>query len=234
MILLLLGACSDQSSEFVSNRSAVGSNGGEVETDEAIISEADSESSANAIAVEPKSVAEEENALDEEDQDGEAQEVPKVPFGLKSNDIAEGQAIGKQFACVGKGGQNIAPQVSWGDGPDGTVKFALVMDDEDCGAGVNACEHWSVYNIDAKVKALEQKFGNAAAAGFATGKNYDNSDLYAGPCPPDTHTYRFSIYALKDGMPDIADGTQHTRASFKNAFGDFIIEESTLTAPFTP
>jgi Raf kinase inhibitor-like YbhB/YbcL family protein len=80
--------------------------------------------------------------------------------------------------------------------PEGTVCFALYMDDPDA---VPVCGyrfvHWMAVNI--KDSALPEDFSRQAGDKAVHGKN-DMGDLgYGGPAPPDKdHTYEITVYAL--------------------------------------
>ena len=45
-------------------------------------------------------------------------------------------------------GENISPDLSWKDTPDGPVSFAVVCEDPDASAGTWV--HWTMWNVPAK------------------------------------------------------------------------------------
>src|SRR5690349_14448918 len=51
-----------------------------------------------------------------------------APLDVTSDAFDDGAAIPKQFTCSGDG---ISPPLAWSEGPEGTLSFALVVDDPD-------------------------------------------------------------------------------------------------------
>jgi Raf kinase inhibitor-like YbhB/YbcL family protein len=100
----------------------------------------------------------------------------------------------------GAAGGDTSPELSWSHAPWGTRSFVVVLYDETA-----AFTHWGMYNISGKAHGLPQ---NAGAAGSTDGQqiNNDFGTLgYEGPCPPaddppDTHRYRFTVYALSSDL----------------------------------
>ena len=129
-------------------------------------------------------------------------------FTLTSEDYTNGGAIpaihaddiennGTQL-CANGDAENSSPQYTWSNAPEGTVSFALIMDDEtppcdeDDGG---ACLHWAVYNIPASVKSFDSGVDTSEISGVV--ETSDFGDGYYGPCPPNgEHTYITTIYAL--------------------------------------
>jgi Raf kinase inhibitor-like YbhB/YbcL family protein len=92
-------------------------------------------------------------------------------------------------------GSDATPNMTWKDPPEGTMSFALVMED----ISVNPARdtrpdppgrwtHWVVYNIPKDVRQLSGAVPEGATLGLP----------YSGPNPPkgETHTYVFTLYAL--------------------------------------
>jgi Raf kinase inhibitor-like YbhB/YbcL family protein len=100
---------------------------------------------------------------------------------------ADGGAIGARYTCDGAG---VSPAISWTAPPAGTVELVLLVTDDDAGF-----YHWAVTGID---PASGSKAEGATFAGATEGKNDFGNIGYGGPCPPagETHTYRYSLYAL--------------------------------------
>src|SRR4051812_30845243 len=98
-------------------------------------------------------------------------------LSLNSTAFAEGQTIPTQYTCDGA---DQSPPLAWGEPPQGTQSFALVVDDPDAPSGL--FRHWAVYDIPAGTRSLDagQATGSQAVNGFGkTG--------YGGPCPPKGH-----------------------------------------------
>jgi hypothetical protein len=129
--------------------------------------------------------------------------VSAQTFTLKSNDIG-GQATNKQFFDgFGCHGENISPQLSWENAPEGTKYFAVTMYDPDAPTG-SGWWHWVIFNIPAKVSELKSNAGDVSKSIAPKGSVQSMTDFgkqgYGGPCPPPgaPHEYLISVYALKD------------------------------------
>ncbi len=123
-------------------------------------------------------------------------------FTLKSNDIG-GQATQKQFAAgFGCHGENVSPQLSWENAPDGTQGFAVTMYDKDAPTG-SGFWHWVIFNIPANTTSLPSNAGDITKNLTPAGAVQSNTDAgkpgYIGPCPTPgaPHQYLFTVYALK-------------------------------------
>lgn len=110
-------------------------------------------------------------------------------ISLTSGAFANGQAIPAQFTCDGA---DRSPPLAWGEPPQKTKSFALVVDDPDAPGGT--FRHWGAYDIPADARSI--------AAGQAVGSQALNDfgkPGYGGPCPPKghgPHHYRFKLLAL--------------------------------------
>src|SRR5256885_4651949 len=108
---------------------------------------------------------------------------------LTSDAFQDGQPIPKQHTCDGA---NQTPALSWGEPPQGTKSFALVIDDPDAPGGT--FRHWGAYDIPASTQSI--------AAGQKVGTEVTNDKGgpgYTGPCPPPghgLHHYHFKLFAL--------------------------------------
>jgi Raf kinase inhibitor-like YbhB/YbcL family protein len=110
-------------------------------------------------------------------------------FELSSTAFAHNERIPSKYTCDG---ENISPDLSWKNVPEGTKSFALIVDDPDAPAKVWV--HWIVFNISSAITHLEE---NATTNNFMTGLNDFKTQNYGGPCPPSgTHRYQFTLYAL--------------------------------------
>ena len=123
-------------------------------------------------------------------------------FTLKSSDIG-GQATQQQFYNgMGCKGQNISPQLSWENAPEGTKYFAVTMYDKDAPTG-SGFWHWVVFNIPANITELKSGAGEVAKKMLPKEAIQSITDFgktgYGGPCPPPgaPHQYLITVYALK-------------------------------------
>jgi len=154
---------------------------------------------------------------------------------LQSNSFSDGGPIPLKHACTAQGGDNISLQLHWENAPE-VGYFSIIMDDEvsPCGSGDAACRHWALFNIPADTDTIPEDFDSTTEGGIVEGMNYANSASYAGPCPPNAHVYKISLYALSDSMPVIEPGVAYTRSQFKVEFGAEILAEDTIEGMFGP
>lgn len=124
-------------------------------------------------------------------------------FALTSTMLTEGAAFNPANTCDGTAG---SPDLTWTGGPV-AQSYAVILTDESI-----ALDHWFIYNIAGM--SLPTKVDNTASPANAPGahqtKSYDNStDGYLGPCPPNKHTYTFTVFALDVAtLPGTPDRTQ--------------------------
>jgi len=142
---------------------------------------------------------------------------------LKSDFFAEKEVVPERFSCEGK---DISPPLEWGDVPEGTKSFALLMEDPDAPAGTWV--HWVLYDIPGSTRGL--------AEGEVKGTEGINSwkrSGYGGPCPPPghgVHRYYFTLYALSEaatGLPKGADAKQ-----VRSAIKDKVIAKAELMGTY--
>jgi len=94
-------------------------------------------------------------------------------------------------------GEDVSPQLSWSNVPEGTRSFALICHDPDAPLvtpGSYGFVHWVVYNISGSVTQLAED-----EKGHTSGVNSYGGDGYGGPMPPEghgVHHYFFWILAL--------------------------------------
>ena len=121
-------------------------------------------------------------------------------------------------------GNNISPDISWSNLPEGTRQLALILDDPVF--GLPPFVHWVAYNIPVSATGLPEGLSANAIVthpgleGMINGNNGTRRSGYFGPRPPNNgkvHTYNFRVYALdyalklpdglnKDGLLQAMDG----------------------------
>jgi Raf kinase inhibitor-like YbhB/YbcL family protein len=118
-----------------------------------------------------------------------------MPFVLKSSVFNEGESVPSKYTCDS---DNINPEMFFENVPEGTVSFALLMDDPDIpdsvkqSRGIEVFDHWVLYNIPGETRTI----GEGVSIG-SQGLNSRGTEGYIGPCPPDReHRYFFRLYAL--------------------------------------
>ena len=137
-------------------------------------------------------------------------------FTLKSTTFADGKMMPKKVAnsqanastnpnCVG---ENVSPQLSWSNVPDGTKSFVLLMSDPE-GRAPGGVSHWVAYGIPATVTGFAEGETSKASDKYVGGKSTMGVGNYSGPCtPPNTtpHHYTFVLIATDFDPKDLAPG----------------------------
>jgi len=122
-------------------------------------------------------------------------------LSLTSNAFQNGQPIPVQFTCDGV---DQPPALGWGEPPQGTKGFALVIDDPDAPSGT--FRHWGVYDIPASARSI------GGGQRIRTEVNNDfGKPGYGGPCPPKghgPHHYHFKLFALDVDKLDLRAGAK--------------------------
>jgi Raf kinase inhibitor-like YbhB/YbcL family protein len=134
-----------------------------------------------------------------------------------SADAAEFQAVSRSFApgvlanaqfanAMGCTGDNISPDISWSNAPEGTKSFVVTLYDKDAPTG-SGWWHWVVVDIPADATSLASGAG-ADVAKLPAGARMITTDAgqaaFGGTCPPPgaAHTYTLTVKALKvDKLP---------------------------------
>ena len=118
-------------------------------------------------------------------------EEGKNPMTLKLTSSAfQGEgSIPKKYTCDG---ENISPDLLWGDLPQGVKSLALIVDDPDAPAGTWV--HWVLFNIPPAQTNLKEGVHGVGVEGVNDFRKLG----YGGPCPPKgkPHRYYFKLYAL--------------------------------------
>ena len=137
-------------------------------------------------------------------------------FTLKSATFADGKIMPKKVAnskanaptnpnCVG---ENVSPQLSWSNVPDGTKSLVLLMIDPEGrgGAGVN---HWVAYGIPASVTGFAEGEVSKQTDKYVGGKSTQGVAFYSGPCTPPNqmpHHYTFVLIATDLAPTELPPG----------------------------
>jgi Raf kinase inhibitor-like YbhB/YbcL family protein len=148
-------------------------------------------------------------------------------FTLKSSTFEDGKTMPKKVAnskantqnnpnCVG---DNISPEFSWSNAPEGTKSFAMLMTDPE-GRGGASVIHWVAYGIPTSVAGFAEGEVSKPSDKYVGGKGTRGVGFYSGPCtPPDTmaHHYTFVLIATDFDPNELAPGLTHDEITAKLA-----------------
>lgn len=130
-------------------------------------------------------------------------------------------------------GQDLSPPLAWDAVPEGTLSFALIMEDPD--APLRTFTHWLICDIPATTRALPEGIPKRENVGTPVravqGVNGFRKVGYGGPMPPKgaTHRYVFTLYAL-DAALDLPGG--FNRNQLREAMRGQILAQGTLKAKY--
>jgi Raf kinase inhibitor-like YbhB/YbcL family protein len=137
-------------------------------------------------------------------------------FTLSSTTFADGKIMPKKVAnsqanrsgnpnCVG---DNVSPQLSWTNVPDGTKSFVLLMNDPE-GRAPSGVSHWVAYGIPSTVTGFAEGEASKASDKYVGGKSTMGVGFYSGPCTPPNvtpHHYTFVLIATDFEPGDLPAG----------------------------
>lgn len=123
-------------------------------------------------------------------------------FTLNSATLGGNATLTEEFNGFGCTGENVSPQLSWENVPEGTKSFAITMYDPDAPTG-SGWWHWVVVDLPAEVSSLPANAGNPEKGlmpevAIQSLTNYGVPG-YGGPCPPEghgIHQYVITVHAL--------------------------------------
>jgi hypothetical protein len=148
-------------------------------------------------------------------------------FSIKSSTFADGKIMPKKVAnstanapsnpnCVG---ENVSPQFSWSNVPDGTKSFAFLMIDPE-GRAPGGVNHWVAYGIPASVTGFAEGEVSKPGDKYVGGKSTQDVGFYSGPCTPPNataHHYTFVLIATDFDPKELTPGL--TRDELTAKFG---------------
>ncbi len=122
---------------------------------------------------------------------------------ISSNDIQEGYPMAKTFeySSWGCNGENLSPQLSWKDAPEGTKNFAITVFDPDA-PSESGFWHWIITDIPNDVFQLPRGANIKKVGGKEHSIDYGTVG-FGGACPPKgdgMHRYQFTVWALPKAL----------------------------------
>ena len=142
-------------------------------------------------------------------------------FTLESTTFKDGQLLPKPVGDIpARGanckGENVSPQLSWSNAPEGTRSFVFVVSDPDAGLGAGIT-HWVAYGISPETTLFAEGEASQPSGKYVAGKSTKNIPGFGGPCPPpgSPHHYLFKIVATDLDPKDLPPGLTITELQEK-------------------
>jgi Raf kinase inhibitor-like YbhB/YbcL family protein len=155
-------------------------------------------------------------------------QAQSAAFSISSSSFSNGGDIPKKFSCDGP---DVSPALAWTEPSGGTKTFALLVDDPDAPAG--NWNHWAIWNVPARVRALSEGVGKSRRLpdGTEQGMNDFHKVGYNGPCPPANkpHHYHFKLYALDTQLSLKGDAG---KPELERAMKGHVLAQAELTGTF--
>jgi len=148
---------------------------------------------------------------------------------ITSDSIAAGGSIDLRYAEPGVGGENVSPELSWSEGPEGTQSYSITCFDPDAPTG-SGWWHWVVTDVPASVTSFDE--GAALPAGARTWTNDYGYPGWGGPWPPPgpEHHYVFTVFAVGVPKLDVPDDASSAVARLTLSFN--VLDRGSFTAVF--
>ena len=130
----------------------------------------------------------------------------------------------------------VSPPLQWSHVPEGTVSFAIVVDDPDSALRHTTDEvlHWLIFNIPGCSRSLPENVPHDPTLpdGAIQGKNSGGVTGFRGPGAPAAgpyHHYLFQLYALDTKL---SLGPDTTRQDFLQAIAGHMLGKGVLVGRF--
>jgi Raf kinase inhibitor-like YbhB/YbcL family protein len=147
-------------------------------------------------------------------------------FTLSSATFQDGKIMPKRISnskanmannpnCVG---DNVSPQLSWSNVPDGTKSFVFFMTDPE-GRGGASVFHWVAYGIPPSVTGFAEGEVSKSSDKYVGGKSTQGVGFFSGPCTPPgmPHHYTFVVIATDFDPTELPPGLTHDEVAQKLA-----------------
>ncbi|OAJ94014.1 YbhB/YbcL family Raf kinase inhibitor-like protein [Vibrio bivalvicida] len=153
---------------------------------------------------------------------------------IYSDDIQEGHPMAKTFEYSGWGctGDNLSPQLSWKDIPEGTKSFAITAYDPDAPTE-SGFWHWIALDVPVKTTQLPRGVNITELGGQEVSIDYGSAG-FGGACPPvadGMHRYQFTVWALPKAKLGLDKNTPAAVVGF--TLNSIALDKATLTATYT-
>ena len=136
-------------------------------------------------------------------------------------------------------GDEVSPQLTWSNVPEGTASFVLIFHDVDAaiGNGTDDVLHWMLWNVPGTSRGIPEKVSQGSQLPDGTRQISASGPYYRGPgalASGPMHHYVFELFAL-DTMIDVAPVGQSpplTRAAVLAAMAGHVRGKAVYTGLF--
>lgn len=135
-------------------------------------------------------------------------------FTVTSQAVPEGSVVTTQQLPEDLDGENLSPDLTWSNAPEGTKSFAVTCFDPDAPTG-SGFWHWVAWDLPASATSLPLGVGRHDESLQQTDNDFARRG-YDGPNPPagPEHRYRFTVHALPVASLEVEEGTPHVQVRF--------------------
>lgn len=156
---------------------------------------------------------------------------------LTSSSMVEGGTLPQEHVAdrFGCDGENISPQLTWANAPEGTKSFIVLAFDPDAPTA-SGWWHWGAYDIDSTILDLPagaDSLVSVVTTGLKRVENDFGAFEYIGACPPEgdgPHRYMFTVYAMPMDQLPLRGSVSPAMLSF---FGEnHALDAATLTVTY--
>lgn len=154
----------------------------------------------------------------------------EVTLALSSPDFPVNATLPAQYTCDGPGD---SPSLSWGDAPEGTKEFVVLMTTPSGPGDAESIKYnWVMYHIPATTSSLDLNTSGVGTFGVTS----DGPDLaYAPPCSqgPGAKDYTFSVYAVNQETSFSVPESEVTGELVSQAISGTIVGEGSFVESYT-
>ncbi|MDD5195517.1 MAG: YbhB/YbcL family Raf kinase inhibitor-like protein [Candidatus Omnitrophica bacterium] len=148
---------------------------------------------------------------------------------LETSSFENDKNMPEKYTCLGN---DLSPNLSWSEAPEGVQSFVLFCEDPDATFGTWV--HWALYNIPKTSSSVKEGLPKVSdlQESMAQGMNDFGKVGYNGPCPPPgkPHRYVFTLYALDTTISVVTRSV--TRTDITQAMRGHVLAEARITGKF--
>lgn len=174
-----------------------------------------------------------------QDKPQQPQPVRKPNLTMTSTAFEDGSIIPNKYTSLSP--TPISPELQWTNVPDGTVSFALILDDQDNSLQktTNMTLHWMIFNIPGTARGLpedvphvDQLSDGSIQAMLTGGRTTPARPGYKGMGAPPEGPYHHYVYWLYALDSKLSLDSNASRTEVYNAMNGHILDKAVLVSRF--